>query len=83
MPYTELSCHGRAVAVKTDIHANRLAVWTSALKACIRGSQQDMTWVPCSRSTAVRDDSFHMGGRDCDRQDFLPGSMHLCLAQFV
>ena len=39
-------------------------------------------WIPCSRSTAVRDDSLALphGRKDGEKEDFLPGSMpHLRL----
>jgi hypothetical protein len=59
VPYTEMSCYVEDVAVKMNIHANRST-------ACVRLEKRNAgmhsrlaarTWMPCSRSTAVRDDS--------------------------
>jgi hypothetical protein len=83
VPYTELSCHGEDVAVKMNIHANRST-------ACVRLEKRDAgmhsrlaarTWMPCSRSTAVRDDSLApTWAAGMVGEDFLPGSMpHLRL----
>jgi hypothetical protein len=66
-----------AVAVKTNTHANRSASCVRLEPACISRLAAG-TWVPRSRSTAVRDDSLaptsHMGARDGEGEDFLHGA---------